>query len=112
MKLPRRRFLYLGAGAAAVPIASQIARAEDRPTQPRSEPREQLLAERLAAYAHALRYDDLDAATIERVKTLVIDTIGCGVGAWDERPVRICREVALSVAGPATIIGTNRRNSN
>ena len=45
------------------------------------------------------------------MKTLVIDTIGCGVGAWDERPVRICREVALSVAGPATIIGTNRRTA-
>ena len=34
------------------------------------------------------------------MKTLVIDTIGCGVGAWDERPVRICREIALSVARP------------
>ena len=111
MKSPRRRFLYLGAGAAAVPIVSRIARAENHPIQPLSEPREQLLAERLAAYAHDLRYEDLDAATIERVKTLVIDTIGCGVGAWDERPVRICREVALSVAGPATIIGTNRRTA-
>jgi 2-methylcitrate dehydratase len=111
MKFPRRRFLYLGAGAAALPIVSQIARSENRPTQPLSEPREKMLAERLAAYAHDLRYEDLDAATIERVKTLVIDTIGCGVGAWDERPVRICREVALSVAGPATIIGTNRRTA-
>jgi Uncharacterized protein involved in propionate catabolism len=41
----------------------------------------------------------------------VIDTIGCGVGAWDERPVGICREVALSVTGPATIIGTDRRTT-
>src|SRR4051812_19882707 len=65
------------------------------------------LANRLAVYADALRYEDLDAATLEKIKTQVIDTIGCGLGAFDERPVRICRDVALSVAGPATIIGTS-----
>ncbi|HZE12075.1 MAG TPA: MmgE/PrpD family protein [Burkholderiales bacterium] len=70
------------------------------------------LAERLAAYAHGLRYDDLDAATIERVKTHFIDTIGCGIAAFDEGPVRICREVALGVAGGvATVIGTHRRTT-
>jgi 2-methylcitrate dehydratase len=69
------------------------------------------LAERLAAYADRLRYDDLDAATIERVKSHVIDTIGCGIAAFDERPVRICREVALAASGPATVIGTARRTT-
>lgn len=103
MNIPRRRFLRLGAGAAALPIISQVARAENQPTQPSFEARERPLAQRLAAYAHGLRYEDLDAATIERVKTHVIDTIGCGLCAWDERPVRICREIALSANGPATI---------
>jgi 2-methylcitrate dehydratase len=88
-----------------------MARAENGPARPATEPRERLLAERLAAYAHGLRYEDLDAATLERVKTFVIDTIGCGMGAWDERPVRICREVALSVNGPATIVGTRRKTA-
>ena len=74
----------------------------------RSEQGERPLAERLALYAHGLRYDDLDPATIERVKVHVIDTIGCGIGALDEKPVRICRELALSAAGPATVIGTDR----
>ena len=83
--------------------------AESLPTVPNSEGRERPLAERLAAYAHGLTYEELDDATIERVKTLLIDTIGCGVGAWDEKPVRICREIALSAAGPATVIGTQRR---
>ena len=109
MKIPRRRFLRLGAGAAALPIISQVARAENQPSQPESSAREQPLAQRLAAYAHRLRYEDLDAATIERVKTHVIDTIGCGLCAWDERPVRICRDIALSANGPATIIGTHRQ---
>lgn len=60
---------------------------------------------------HALRYEDLDDATFERVKTLVIDTIGCGAGAFDEKPVHACREIALSVSGPATVIGTNQQTT-
>src|SRR5579871_6337498 len=34
MKLPRRRFLHLAAGAAALPAASRIARADGYPTRP------------------------------------------------------------------------------
>jgi tripartite-type tricarboxylate transporter receptor subunit TctC len=34
MKLPRRRFLHLAAGAAALPAVSQIARAETYPARP------------------------------------------------------------------------------
>jgi len=79
------------------------AEASDAPAHP--------LAERLAAYAAELRFEDLDPATIERVKTHVIDTIGCGIGAFDENPVRICRDVALEVPGSATVIGTNRKTT-
>ena len=70
------------------------------------------LAERLAAYANELRYDDLDAATIEAVKIHLIDTLGCGLAAFDETPVRICREVALAAGGGvATVIGTGRHTT-
>src|SRR5215813_1674825 len=34
MKLPRRRFLHLAAGAAALPLVSQVARAQAYPTRP------------------------------------------------------------------------------
>ena len=34
MKLPRRRFLHLAAGAAALPVLSQVARAQSYPTRP------------------------------------------------------------------------------
>jgi 2-methylcitrate dehydratase len=65
------------------------------------------LAERLAAYALALRYAELDAPTIEAVKSHLIDTLGCAIAAFDEKPVRICREVAAAGAGGgATLIGT------
>jgi 2-methylcitrate dehydratase len=102
MKLPRRKFLGLAGGAAASPFVSRIASSQgSRP-----------LAERLADYAHELRYDDLDAATIEQVKALVIDTLGCGIAAFDEGPVRICRDIALAVPdGPALVIGTTRRTT-
>jgi len=69
------------------------------------------LAAQLADYADQLTFDDLDAATVERVKTHVVDTIGCGMGAFDERPVRVCRDVALAVQGQATVIGTSRRTT-
>jgi len=34
VKLPRRHFLHLAAGAAALPVASRIARAQAYPTRP------------------------------------------------------------------------------
>jgi len=111
MKLPRRGFLQLAAGAAALPAVSRIARAQSHPTPPPLEQAVRPLAERLAAYADGMHYDDIDAATIERVKTHVIDTIGCGIGAFDEKPVGICRDVALAAGGNATIIGTDRRTT-
>ena len=70
------------------------------------------LAERLAAYAADLRFDDIDPVTLETVKSHVIDTLGCALGAFDEEPVRICREIALVPGGgTSTIIGTGKRST-
>src|SRR5437016_13051356 len=99
-KIPRRSIVGGIAVLGVYGFARKVRAAETRP-----------LAERLAAYAAALRYEDLDAATVERVKSHVIDTLGCGIAAFDERPVRICREIAQSVQGAATIIGTTRKTS-
>jgi 2-methylcitrate dehydratase len=100
-KIMHRRSVVAGMAAlGAYGIARPARAAETKP-----------LAERLAAYASALRYEDLDAATIERVKSHVIDTLGCGIAAFDERPVRVCRDIASTVQGGATIIGTARKTS-
>lgn len=110
MKLPRRQFLELAVGAAALPLAARIARSQTPPTRSLPERPTRALAERLATYADSLRYEDLDAATVEAVKTHLIDTLGCGIAAFDEGPVRICRDVALAQAGNgSTVIGTDRR---
>ena len=111
MKLPRRQFLGLAACATAFPTVPWGAQAQT-PTKPPSETRQRPLAERLSAYANGLHYDDLDAATIERVKAHLIDTLGCGFAAFDEKPVQICRDIALTPGGGAsTVIGTNRRTT-
>src|SRR5438876_2982359 len=106
--IPRRRVIAgmaaFGLWGLAPTLRAEESGASKSPARP--------LADRLAAYADGLRYDDLDAATIERVKAHFIDTIGCGIAAFDERPVRICRDVALvAAAGAATVIGTNRRTT-
>jgi 2-methylcitrate dehydratase len=105
----RRQLLHLAAGAAALPLSLRIAKAEDRKS-PRPES-QRSVAERLAAYATDLRYEDLDDATIESVKVHLIDAIGCGLAAFDEKPVRICRNVTLAngSSGGATVIGTTRQ---
>jgi len=111
MLMPRRQVLRIVAGAAAFPIASRITRAEDQTTPPSASPRP--LAERLAAYAADLRYEGLDDATIESVKVHLIDSVGCGLAAFHDEPVRICRDVALANGGRgrATVIGTTRQTS-
>jgi 2-methylcitrate dehydratase len=112
MKLTRRAALGLGTGAsmlpltAAIPLGLRGAKATDASATTAFP-----LARRLADYALGLRYEDLDGATIERVKIHLIDSLGCGVGALNEPAVRICREIALPVDGTSTIIGTNRRTT-
>jgi 2-methylcitrate dehydratase len=94
-----RRKLIAGTAALGFHGLTSRAWAADRP-----------LADRLTTYADGLRHDDLDGATVERVKSHVIDTLGCGIAAFDERPVRVCREIALAPAGGvASVIGTKRR---
>src|SRR5712691_7583558 len=107
-RIPRRRLI---AGMAALGLCGLAPRARAAPAATKESPARPL-ADRLAVYADELRYDDLDAATIEAVKVHLIDTLGCGIAAFDERPVRICRDLALAVTGgTSTVIGTDRRTT-
>jgi 2-methylcitrate dehydratase len=69
------------------------------------------LAETLADYACALKFEDLSAATVHEVKRRVIDSLGCALGAWKEEPCAIARKVAseFSAKHGATVIGTNHK---
>src|SRR4029453_2526697 len=69
------------------------------------------LAHQFAEYACALRFEDLSRETVHEVKRRIIDSIGCALGAWNEEPCRIAREVAseFSAKHGATIIGTHHQ---
>jgi 2-methylcitrate dehydratase len=112
MPLSRRTILRLSAGASALPLATKAFAAQSSSTLAVSAVSgNPVLARRLADYALGLRYEDLDAATVERVKVHLIDALGCGIGALEEKAVRICRDIVLPVPGPSTIIGTNHRTT-
>jgi len=101
MKLARRDFLHLATGTALLAATGRAARADAVPP----------LADRLADYADRISFSDLDAATVERVKSHLIDALGCGIGALDEPPVRICRDVASAAAGASTLIGAGKKST-
>jgi 2-methylcitrate dehydratase len=69
------------------------------------------LAQQLANYACALRFEDLSAEVVHEVKRRVIDSLGCALGAWDEEPCAISRRVAsdFSAKNGSTIIGTSHK---
>ena len=69
------------------------------------------LAQRLAEYACALRFEDLSKDVVHEVKRRVIDSLGCALGAWNEEPCVIARKVTsdFSARQGSTIIGTNHK---
>jgi 2-methylcitrate dehydratase len=69
------------------------------------------LAHQLAHYACSLRFEDLSKEVVHEVKRRVIDSIGCALGAWNEEPCVIARNVAseFSARQGSTIIGTNHK---
>jgi 2-methylcitrate dehydratase len=68
--------------------------------------------ERIADYALALKFTDLPAAVVHECKRRVIDTMGCGLGAFDAEPSRIARAMAARVtpaSDAARVLGTAGR---
>ena len=69
--------------------------------------------EYLSDYACRLTYQDLSSEAVHQVKRTLIDTLGCGVGAFDSEPASIARRMASRVQGnpPARILGTSQETS-
>lgn len=65
------------------------------------------VADRLAAYADGLAYDDLDDTTISRVCDRVVDALACAYAGMDTDPVANARAYAARKDGdrPASLIG-------
>ncbi len=69
------------------------------------------LAHQLANYACELKFEDLSKEVVHEVKRRVIDSLGCAIGAWNEEPCVIARNVAseFSTKRGSTIIGTTHQ---
>ena len=65
----------------------------------------------IADYTSALRFTDLPAAVVHECKRRILDTLGCGLGAFDAEPSRIARKIALRARAPtgACVLGTAHR---
>jgi 2-methylcitrate dehydratase len=69
------------------------------------------LAHQLAEFACSLQFEDLSKEVVHEVKRRVIDSFGCAIGAWNEEPCVIARNVAseFSAKHGSTIIGTDHQ---
>src|SRR6266852_5866526 len=67
----------------------------------------------LSDYACRLTYDDLSPETVHQVKRTLVDTLGCGAGAFESEPASIARRMAARVQGrpSARILGTRETTS-
>src|SRR5262245_61773660 len=103
MKLPRRRFLHLAAGAIAPSMTSSAAQAQDHPTPPAAGAGERPLADRLAGYAHGCAMKTSSAQELitaivvaYEVNCRLVDAFDIATRGWDP-PVVGLPAVALAV---------------
>jgi 2-methylcitrate dehydratase len=104
----KRRDLLVLATAAALgltrPVAAQTAKAASE---------KRTLAQDVARWLVALRYEDLPPEVVARAKRVLLDTLGCALGAITAEPVRAAQAVvALQGGNPqATVLGLGRKAS-
>ena len=73
-------------------------------------PKETVTA-KMARWAAGLQYKDLSQDAIYQAKRLLLDSIGCALGGYQQHDVKISLEVLGEIAGhgPSTIIGSGAR---
>jgi 2-methylcitrate dehydratase len=71
------------------------------------------LAEKLSDYVHSVNYDAVPENVIHETKKRIIDSLGCGIGAFNEGPVKISRKVSEAARDPqgSTLFGTRKRTT-
>src|SRR5437660_12507906 len=69
--------------------------------------------DRLTSYATSLRFEDLPPEVVHQAKRVLVDSMGCGIGAFTAEPSRIARELDSTVRGEleAPVLGTQIRTS-
>jgi 2-methylcitrate dehydratase len=100
-----------GAAGAALPAFAQ-GKPEQAATQgaPAGPP---LVAETLARYATSLKYEDLPPDVVRVAKRIIIDSIGCGIGAFSSETSQIANKLAAGVSAVrgATVLCSGLKTS-
>src|SRR5258706_2152123 len=71
------------------------------------------IAQDIARWLEEMRYEELRANVVARAKRVILDTLGCALGAMDAEPVRLARRVVALQGGngQATVIGVGGKVS-
>lgn len=112
----RRRFLtQIAAASTAIGSAGVMPAfaAEKSEHRPAAQPPGQSIAEILARYAASLKYEDLPPEVVRTTKRLILDTMGCAIGAYQAGPSRIAIKLAAGVtaANSATVMCSGLKTS-
>src|ERR1035437_10343877 len=71
------------------------------------------VVEDIGSWVAKLKYEDLPPEVIKKAKRILLDTLGCALGAVAAGPVRIAQQVVLMQGGKpqATVVGVGWKNS-
>lgn len=71
------------------------------------------LEDHLVTFAQSLQFSEIEPRVLHAIKLRFIDTIGCALGGYNERPAMIARSLAAQIHSTleAGVIGTARKSS-
>jgi 2-methylcitrate dehydratase len=86
---------------------------QSKPGTPEIKTHRTTVAEDVGNWVAKLRYEDLPPEIVQKAKRVLLDTLGCALGAVDAPPVRMAQQVvALQGGNPqATVIGVGSKVS-
>lgn len=69
------------------------------------------IAQELSEYVHSVKFQDVPDDVVHETKKRIVDSLGCGIGAFDALPVKISRKVAESAKNEkgSTLFGTKKK---
>jgi 2-methylcitrate dehydratase len=69
------------------------------------------VAQELAEYVHSVNFQDVPDDVVHETKKRIVDSLGCGIGAYNAQPVKISRKIAETARNEkgATLFGTRRK---
>ena len=71
------------------------------------------VAREIAKYALELSYDALPTEVVHEAKKVVLDALGCAIGAYPSETSRVIQNIIKELGGPkeSTVIGSGLRTS-